>query len=172
MKIENFTELFKTVMDDFNDQFASDFNAENIILQGISLNENYEKIFEEFCKKYFPHRLNDDYKTIEYYSFFASAFTGKTPYEKNGILVRTDKDISVKEMYHILYHELAHVYCVHKELDGKNFYDEYCENYAKDRVTDGQINAGYAVWRELISETIAIDCDEEYRRNFLIEKEK
>ena len=52
------------------------------------------------------------------------------------------------------------IYCVHHELDGKSFYDEYCEGYAHSNEEDGMINAGYAVWRECIAEIIAIECDD------------
>ena len=64
------------------------------------------------------------------------------------------------ELLHIFLHELAHIYCVHHELDGKSFYDEYCEGYAHSNEEDGMINAGYAVWRECIAEIIAIECDD------------
>ena len=52
------------------------------------------------------------------------------------------------------------IYCVHHELDGKSFYDEYCEGYAHSNEEDGMLNAGYAVWRECIAEIIAIECDD------------
>ena len=64
------------------------------------------------------------------------------------------------KLLHIFLHELAHIYCVHHELDGKSFYDEYCEGYAHSNEEDGMINAGYAVWRECIAEIIAIECDD------------
>ena len=76
-------------------------------------------------------------------------------YEQNGL-----SPIFCVELLHIFLHELAHIYCAHHELDGKSFYDEYCEDYAQSDEEDGMINAGYAVWRECIAEIIAIECDD------------
>lgn len=47
-------------------------------------------------------------------------------------------------------------------MDGENFYDKYCVDYASTSEEDGIINAGYAVWREMIAEVIAIECDDAY----------
>ena len=170
--MDEIMELFSDAVEEFNDCLGYDFSVEQFIIQGIVMDENREHIFEEFCSKYFPYRLNDDYKKEEYYQFIASAFPGKKASDKQGILFRTDVECDENELYHILLHELAHIYCIHNELDGKIFYDEYCEDYAKDKELDGQINAGYGVWREFIAELIAIECDEIYDRYSLSQKKK
>lgn len=162
--------LFGYAVEDFNYSFDYNFSVDNFIIQGIDGGENKEKIFEEFCSKYFPFRLNDNYKSEEYYYFLASAFPGKTPKDKQGILIRTDVETDEREMYEVMLHELAHIYCVHNELDGKNFYDEYCEDYAEDKATDGQINAGYAVWREFIADMLAVECIDDMPGYYLREK--
>ena len=112
-----------------------------------------KEIFEQFCSKYFPYRLNDRYQEEGYFDFRASSFIGMDNGGKDGILLRTDIPYQPMELLHIFLHELAHIYCAHHELDGKSFYDEYCEDYAQTKEEDGIINAGYAVWRECIAET-------------------
>ena len=89
-----------------------------------------------------------------------TAFEDNNNYMKDGILLRTDIPYQPVELLHIFLHELAHIYCAHHELDGKSFYDEYCEDYAQTKEEDGIINAGYAVWRECIAEIIAIELDD------------
>ena len=65
-------------------------------------------------------------------------------------------------MTHVFLHELAHIYCLHNELDGASFYNTYCEGYTDNSVEDGQINAGYGVWRECIAEIIARELDDNW----------
>lgn len=169
--MDEIMELFRDAVEEFNDCLNYDFSVDQFVIQGIVMDKNREHTFEEFCSKYFPYRLNDDYKKDEYYQFIASAFPGKKAGDKQGVLFRLDVECDENELYHIMLHELAHIYCTHNELDGKIFYDEYCEDYAKDRELDGQINAGYSVWREFIAELIAIECDETYDRCYLFQKE-
>lgn len=74
--------------------------------------------------------------------------------------MRTHIDYKPGELKHTLLHELAHIYCVHNELNGKNFYDRYCNETAPTVEEDGVINAGFAIWRECIAEIIAIEPDD------------
>ena len=48
-----------------------------------------QEVFEQFCKQYFPDRLEDRYKEDGYFDFHASAFIGKED-GVDGILLRTD----------------------------------------------------------------------------------
>ncbi len=164
--------LLKYAIEDFNESFDYDFSFNNFVIQVIDGGENREKVFEEFCGTYFPFRLKDNYTSEEYFNFLASAFPGKNKTDKQGVLVRTDIKSDEGEMYEVMLHELAHIYCVHNECDGKNFYNEYCESYAKDKVTDGQINAGYAVWREFIADMLAIECIDVLPGYYLREKKE
>ena len=123
----------------FNDRMGADFSEDNIILTCF-MTEDQKEIFEQFCSKYFPYRLNDRYQEEGYFDFRASSFIGMDNGGKDGIM--------------------PHIYCAHHELDGKSFYDEYCEDYAQTKEEDGIINAGYAVWRECIAEIIAIELDD------------
>ena len=143
----------------FNDRMGAGFTGDNIILTCF-MTEDQKEIFEQFCSKYFPYRLNDRYQEEGYFDFRASSFIGMDNGGKDGILLRTDIPYQPMELLHIFLHELAHIYCAHHELDGKSFYDEYCEDYAQTKEEDGIINAGYAVWRECIAEIIAIELDD------------
>ena len=78
----------------------------------------------------------------------------------DGILLRTDIERTPAMLYHILLHELAHVFCAHNELSGDSFYKRYCMDSTLSREEDGAINAGYAIWRELIAEVIAFEMDD------------
>ena len=46
------------------------------------------------------------------------------------------------------------------ELGGDSFYKRYCMDSTLSREEDGAINAGYAIWRELIAEVIAFEMDD------------
>lgn len=93
------------------------------------------------------------------FDFHASAFVG-TGDGADGILLRTDIARHPAELKHILLHELAHIFCTRNEIDGDNFFERYCMDDTISREEDGTINAGYAVWRELIAELIAFELDD------------
>ena len=87
--------------------------------------ENQQEVFEQFCKQYFPDRLEDRYTEDGYFDFHASAFVG-TGDGADGILLRTDIARHPAELKHILLHELAHIFCTRNEIDGDNFFERYC----------------------------------------------
>ena len=142
----NCTACLNRAMAVFNEQMGADFSSENVVLACFETGNQVE-VFEQFCKACFPYRLADRYR--------------------DGILLRTDIDYAPGELNHVLLHELAHIFCAHNELDGRSFYDEYCEDYAPNAEEDGFINAGYAVWRECIAEIIAFECDDNLVNNTL-----
>ena len=55
--------------------------------------ENQQEVFEQFCKQYFPDRLEDLYTEDGYCDVHASAFVG-TGDGADGILLRTDIAVS------------------------------------------------------------------------------
>mgnify|MGYP007077239124 FL=1 len=103
--------------------------------------------------------FGDDHKK-RYFDFHASVFVGEGENSVDGILLRTDVERSPATLYHILLHELAHIFCTRNELGGDNFYKRYCMDNTLSSEEDGAINAGYAVWRELIAELIASEKDD------------
>ena len=155
----NYDSYLAHAIEIFNDRMDAGFSGDDIILTCF-MTEDQKEIFEQFCSKYFPYRLNDRYQEEGYFDFRASSFIGMDNGGKDGILLRTDIPYHPVELLHIFLHELALIYCAHHELDGKSFYDEYCMDYAPTKQEDGIINAGYAVWRECIAEIIAIELDD------------
>lgn len=103
--------------------------------------------------------FGDDHKK-RYFDFHASVFVGEGENSVDGILLRTDVERFPATLYHILLHELAHIFCTRNELGGDNFYKRYCMDNTLSSEEDGAINAGYAVWRELIAELIASEKDD------------
>ena len=91
----------------------------------------------------------------------------------DGILYREDKIESPSSICHIFLHELAHIFLVRNEFDGKNFYDTYCEGcYEVGSIEDGFVNAGYAIWRETVAEIIARELDNNCYTFKMAEKSK
>ena len=142
----------------FNERLGAEFSEDNLVLCCFQT-ENQQEVFEQFCKQYFPDRLEDRYTEDGYFDFHASAFVG-TGDGADGILLRTDIARHPAELKHILLHELAHIFCTRNEIDGDNFFERYCMDDTLSSEEDGAINAGYAVWRELIAELIASEKDD------------
>lgn len=142
-----------------NERMGTEFSEDNLVLRCFQT-ENQQEVFEQFCKQYFPDRLTDRYKEDGYFDFHASAFVGEGENSVDGILLRTDVERSPATLYHILLHELAHIFCTHNEFGGDSFYKCYCMDDTLSREEDGAINAGYAIWRELIAELIAFEKDD------------
>ena len=142
-----------------NERMGTEFSEDNLVLCCFQT-ENQQEVFEQFCKQYFPERLTDRYKEDGYFDFHASAFVGEGENSVDGILLRTDVERSPATLYHILLHELAHIFCTRNELGGDNFYKRYCMDDTLSSEEDGAINAGYAIWRELIAELIASEKDD------------
>ena len=142
-----------------NERLGTEFSEDNLVLHCFQT-ENQQEVFEQFCKQYFPDRLTDRYKEDGYFDFHASAFIDEGENSVDGILLRTDVERSPATLYHILLHELAHIFCTHNELGGDNFYKRYCMDDTLSSEEDGAVNVGYAVWRELIAELIASETDD------------
>ncbi|CAK7024277.1 MAG: hypothetical protein EUB_02267 [Eubacterium sp.] len=145
----------------FNERTDADFSGERILLEYLTADDAIP-VFEKFCSEHFPHRLSDRYMEDGYFDFRASTFVSKEPDGIDGILLRTDIPCHPDELIHVFLHELAHIYHTRNELDGKNFYDLYCDGQAESTYEDGAINAGYAVWRECIAEIVAFELDDDW----------
>lgn len=142
-----------------NERMGTEFSEDNFVLSCFQT-ENQQEVFEQFCKQYFPDRLTDRYKEDGYFDFHASAFVGEGENSVDGVLLRTDVERTPATLYHILLHELAHIFCTHNELGGDSFYKRCCMDDTLSSEEDGAINAGYAIWRELIAELIAFEMDD------------
>lgn len=142
-----------------NERMGTEFSEDNLVLSCFQT-ENQQEVFEQFCKQYFPDRLTDRYKEDGYFDFHASAFVGEGENSVDGVLLRTDVERTPATLYHILLHELAHIFCTRNELGGDSFYKRCCMDDTLSSEEDGAINAGYAIWRELIAELIASEKDD------------
>lgn len=159
MDYNEYKEALLCAAETLNERLGTAFSEDNLVLRCFQT-ENQQEVFEQFCKQYFPDRLTDRYKEDGYFDFHAAAFVGEDENSVDGILLRTDVERSPATLYHILLHELAHIFCTHNELGGDNFYERYCMDDTISREEDGTINAGYAVWRELAAELIAFELDD------------
>ena len=159
MDYNEYKEALLCAAETLNERLRTEFSEDNLVLRCFQT-ENQQEVFEQFCKQYFPERLTDRYKEDGYFDFHAAAFIGEGENSVDGILLRTDVERSPATLYHILLHELAHIFCTHNELGGDSFYERYCMDDTISREEDGTINAGYAVWRELAAELIAFELDD------------
>jgi len=154
---EKLLQLVYDSMDEINEKIGTDFSKDKIVIDFFTP-DNGVDVYKNLCQKYFPQYLKEKYKEQGYFQTFAAmAFIGE---KKDGILIREDMDLSCFEWHHIILHELSHIIVCREELNGENFYDKYCVDYAENSIEDGYINAGYAIWREFSAEVFALDLDD------------
>ena len=150
----------------YNERFQTSYSLDNIKLAFCTLTD-ITSVYDTFTKQ---HGFHSEKRTIEDFEFtLAETFVGQTdcndPKHVDGILIRTDppKDLDNYEYYKMMIvHEIAHIFCITHEIDsadkaGQRFYDRYCAGTPKDfseTFYDGQINAGYAIWREFIADIV------------------
>lgn len=159
MDNNEYKEALLCAAETLNERMGTEFSEDNLMLRCFQA-ENQQEAFEGFCKQYFPNRLTDRYKEDGYFDFHASAFVSEGESGVDGVLLRTDIERTPATLYHILLHELAHIFCTRNELGGDSFYKRYCMDDTLSSEEDGTINAGYAIWRELIAELIAFEMDD------------
>ena len=161
---DQLTDLFIQAVNLFNDTMGEEYKVgdDGIMLRFFTPDNGIE-VYEDFCSTYFPHHLNEDYKRREKFeNISAEAFVGE---RCDGVMVRADLPFPKLELIQIFVHEIAHIYCTHNEISGENFYQKYCDApdhpiYGEniDSRMNGYINAGYAVWREMIADIISMEA--------------
>ena len=116
--------------------------------------------WKTFAEQYAPERL----RTLENHHFeqlenrlFGNAIVGR---EKSAAILRRDYKMEWDNLRRIVFHELMHLYCAKTEMDGEHFIDVYGSGHTPDpdpenKIYDGQVSAGYAVWSEFIAEYFA-----------------
>ena len=94
----------------------------------------------------------------EYYHrtklFTAQAFTNAEE-EVYGILIRLDTEEEDSDWYHIILHEMSHLFCLTREIAGGNFTARYLEGAIAETPKNSHLHAGYTIWREFIADYIA-----------------
>ena len=83
----NYDSYLAHAIEIFNDRMDAGFSGDDIILTCF-MTEDQKEIFEQFCSKYFPYRLNDRYQEEGYFDFRASSFIGMDNGGTDGILLR------------------------------------------------------------------------------------
>ena len=157
----NYDNLLQAAIDEFNDELDYSFSLENVVLRCFSPKIGkavYDSFLAEFG--FAGEQVTEEY----FYTIRGEAFTyGKRDgSDVSGILLREDTDLTEHGVFHILLHELSHIFCTKEEIPGGHFYDRYCmgsQETVDDRIADGYMNAGYAIWRELAAETVATSID-------------
>lgn len=140
---------FNKALDLFNDVLDSDITPENTLLVFFTP-ETGLTVYEQLCRTHFPHMLKENYHAPGYFeSFIAQAFVNDDFY---GILMRSDLSYESFEITEIFLHELSHLFCTRNEIEGGHFFDRYCMGSGEG---DGYMNAGYAIWRELVADVMA-----------------
>lgn len=135
----------------FNKYIGASFSEANVKV-GYFTMDNFVEVFREFCKDDFPEWLREDYTNPSYCEDMqASAFVDG---DKAGILINTSVPFSFFDWVRDLAHELAHIYAVQNEYEGRSFYDEHCDG-GNIPVGEDVVYIGYAVWREFIADYIA-----------------
>lgn len=146
-------------MAEVNRKIGTEFTKDNVEI-AFFVPENGIKVFEDLCRSYFPKYLREPYREEGYFETFAAmALIGE---EKDGILFREDLNFTRREWNHTILHEFSHIIVGKAELDGESFYDKYCFSYADNKLDDGDINAGYAIWREFSAELFASELDDDF----------
>ena len=156
-------QLLQKACECFNGYFHTNYSLDNIKVAYCTL-ENAVEVYHTFTKE-FGFR-NEKRSISDFTSVLAETFVGQTdisdPTHVDGILLRVDppQDLDNPDYYMmVLVHELSHIFCITHEIEtagqaGKRFYDLYCEGTAgtpADNFNNGFINAGYAIWREMIA---------------------
>lgn len=142
-------EFFLQALEIFDDHLDSDITPQNVILAFFTP-QNGKEVYEAFCREHFPKHLREPYWEDGYFERFAAqAFVEDNIY---GILFRADLDYPPLEILYTFLHEISHLYCTKNEIPGGHFFDRYCMGYGTE---DGQMNAGYAVWREFVADLMA-----------------
>lgn len=135
----------------FNKQLNMNYSFEDRLRLIPLLPEDRDKQFEKICKKYAPHRLQEDYTSENYFTDVnAEVLYGDEVFV---ILYLPEKELDDDEWFHVMLHELSHIFCYQNEFKGKDFFNLYCKN----EDVEGRENyiIGYAIWREFIAELIA-----------------
>ena len=160
-------EIAQDACDQFNNVLWTNYSLDNIRIAFCSA-ENIFKVYRKFTRENGFHYENRSEEAL--FGELAEAFVGQTdcdaPKHVDGILVRTDVPMgnnAPTEYFSVFIHELAHIFCTTHEIhtaakEGERFYDLYCAEDPTDfsgRVQNGQMNAGYAIWREFIADIVA-----------------
>jgi hypothetical protein len=142
------------------------FVADDIIIEFAS-KSNLVKCVRSFCKQYAPDKTFNESQVEELEnSVDANAFIGR---EKSAVIVRINYNLDEQSLRSEVFHELAHIFCAKREIDGDHFIDIYGSGTTPERpdmdfmerAYDGYLVAGHQVWSEFIAQYYALKYTEE-----------
>lgn len=151
LTIEERNAIFDEAIGYFNRNMGTAFSRENVKV-AFCTQDTKVRILGEFLQNHFPEKAKGDYVKEYLQDFFSGmAFCEKDIY---GILLRSDVLFDDHEFFHVVLHELCHIYCIINEFNGENFYKAFCLKEV-DGYDNGLMCAGYKIWREVIAEAMA-----------------
>ena len=133
--------LVECAVNDMNEVFGAEFNKDNLV---VCFHDPDKDVRDIFMQEYgFKVEGPTEDSRGEAFCY------GKDG--KDGILIcrMADEGLTL----HTLLHELSHIFCCHNEIEGGRFFRRYC--MGEHGMDDASINAGYAIWREIIAEVMA-----------------
>ena len=134
------------------------FSADDIIIEFAPREKMVERA-KALCALYVPQKTFNESQMWELESTIsANALIGRG---KSAVLVRLNSKMPKKYLRKVIFHELTHIFCVKTEMDGEHFIDIYGSGHTpdenpKNKIYDGQLNAGYVVWSEFIAHYYAL----------------
>ena len=129
------------------------FSADDIHFEFVTKDTIYER-FKALCAELSPRRkVPEKHRRDLEEDLSGVAIIGKS---KSAVLLRVDCELPEAEFISTIAHELAHIYCAKKEIDGDHFIDVYGTGCLIGDIedTDG-ISIGYTAWSETIANYIA-----------------
>lgn len=158
--------IAQDAFDSFNSFMGTSYSLDNIKIEFFNNNSAAQSYTSFTTSNGFSY---EDPSHRDFSMTVAEAFVGNTDCNDSthfdGILVSTELPIgydTVPSYNEAFIHELTHIFCVTHEIPsalkaGQRFYDLYCDDGSStsdNTLLNGQINAGYAIWREVIADVI------------------
>lgn len=173
MKTDLIQRLFAHALHLFNAKLGTEYTSDNIKL-AFCTSRTWAGIRSAFSETF--GICAEQEKPGPHSATLAEAFVGQTDCDDSahvdGILIRTDApgDLDNPEAYlHILVHEISHIFCTTNEIEtasykNQRFFDLYCAGKPatmNETISDGTMNAGYAIWREFIADILTDIVDQQ-----------
>lgn len=156
----------RSAFDSFNSFMGTSYSLDNIKIEFFNSNNAAQTYTSFTTSNGFSY---EDPSHRDFSMTVAEAFVGNTDCNDSthfdGILVSTELPTGYENVVsynEAFIHELAHIFCTTHEIPsaqkaGQRFYDLHCDDNSStsdDTILNGQINAGYAIWREVIADII------------------
>jgi hypothetical protein len=134
------------------------FTEDDIIIE-FAKKKDMARRARELCAMYVPDKIINESQTRQLNkSIAANALIGR---EKSAVIVCSDYKTTINKWRVLFFHEFMHIFCGKTEMDGEHFIDIYGSGTTPDenpenKIYDGVISAGYAVWSEFIAQYYAL----------------